>query len=172
MQTTNFFLPRAPDVAGIAAGVLSSNPAFTPADVAAEIDSNSVKRGVDSRTPSAGLATVFHGAGGTRFPTHSPTTAEPTPPPTPCQDGTTVEVRVTTDAYPSETEWVITDQCGAGVEPVSGGPYAAPNAAHSSGAICLPGGMYQFEITDKFGDGESNLFPESIRPPRLPRAMH
>eukprot|EP00593_Proboscia_inermis_P004387 CAMPEP_0171313682 /NCGR_PEP_ID=MMETSP0816-20121228/44846_1 /TAXON_ID=420281 /ORGANISM="Proboscia inermis, Strain CCAP1064/1" /LENGTH=71 /DNA_ID=CAMNT_0011801455 /DNA_START=21 /DNA_END=233 /DNA_ORIENTATION=- len=62
-----------PHVAGIAAGHLSAR--IPASQVALEITSFSTRPGIDSRTPNAGLATIFSGA--TVSPTSYPTTSPP-----------------------------------------------------------------------------------------------
>jgi len=61
------------DVAGIAAGHFSAR--IPASQVALEITSFSTRPGIDSRTPNAGLATIFSGA--TVSPTSYPTTSPP-----------------------------------------------------------------------------------------------
>lgn len=143
-------------MAGIAAGVLSANPDFTPFDVDAEIKENMVQQGIDDRTPEAGLATIFFGTGGTRSPTPGPTTAPPTPPPTPCPE-MDVEIKIKTDDYPDETAWTLTNQCGTGQgQTFSGGDYTAANTMHSE-TFCLSNSEWQFTITDEWGDGKHHI---------------
>ena len=78
------------------------------------------------------------------------------PPPTPCQD-MDLEVRVTTDNYPAETDWTITDDCNedAIVGSLSS-PYGASTTTYTD-QLCLPNSRYTFTITDTYGDGKYPL---------------
>lgn len=87
---------------------------------------------------------------GTFGPTPPPV---PTPPPTPCQD-MDIEVRVTTDNYPAETDWTITDDCNGDAEVGSlSTPYGASATTYTD-QFCLPDSRYTFTINDSYGDGK------------------
>jgi hypothetical protein len=82
--------------------------------------------------------------GETEEPTQSPTVF------TPCA-GMEVEIKVETDSNPNEIAWTLVNKCG--VENTLRSPlYSLSNKMQSTTA-CLPIGMYQFSITDTFGDG-------------------
>ena len=59
-----------------------------------------------------------------------------------------IEIRVATDAFPWETAWVLTNNCGLGII-----RSATQQAEFSTGEMCLPIGEYEFTITDEEGDG-------------------
>ncbi len=76
----------------------------------------------------------------------------PTSAPTLCVGGgLTVQVKITTDKYPSETSWTLTNECGL-QSSMSGGPYTQQSTLHIA-TQCLPHGQYKFTINDTFGDG-------------------
>ena len=80
-------------------------------------------------------------------------TSGPTPSPTvftPC-NGTSVEIKVSADNFPSEIAWTLVNKCRANIT-LSSPPYLSPNKLRSTSA-CLPTGKYKFTITDSFGDG-------------------
>eukprot|EP00548_Thalassiothrix_antarctica_P018334 CAMPEP_0194194308 /NCGR_PEP_ID=MMETSP0154-20130528/75515_1 /TAXON_ID=1049557 /ORGANISM="Thalassiothrix antarctica, Strain L6-D1" /LENGTH=456 /DNA_ID=CAMNT_0038918729 /DNA_START=70 /DNA_END=1436 /DNA_ORIENTATION=+ len=83
-------------------------------------------------------------------PTPAPTPAPPTPAPTPCTTPS-IEVEVTTDNYPAETSWEITNSCNNGVVG-SGGDYTEANTIQTY-SLCVPQAQYTFVISDAFGDG-------------------
>jgi len=86
----------------------------------------------------------------TRAPTRAPTRTPTQPPGSPCI-GTSIEIRIVTDTYPTETSWKLTNQCGTGTI-VSSPQYTSPGVLHTT-YNCLPNGLYDFTITDTFGDG-------------------
>ncbi len=65
-------------------------------------------------------------------------------------DGIGVVVAITTDSWPDEITWNITDAAGTAV--ASGGPYASAGATYEE-TVCLPEGCFDFNIADSFGDG-------------------
>ena len=78
---------------------------------------------------------------------------QPTTTSTPCIGGMiTVNVRITTDYYPDETTWTLSNQCGA-QSSMSGGPYISESAVQPAVTNCLPAGQYMFTINDVYGDG-------------------
>ena len=62
-----------------------------------------------------------------------------------------VEVKVTTDNYPGETSWTLTNQCN-GQLAATGGTYSQANTLHTF-TKCLPTAMYAYTINDAYGDG-------------------
>jgi hypothetical protein len=76
----------------------------------------------------------------------------PTAAPTACS-GKYIEVDITTDNYPSEISWTITNTC-TGSAVLSGGPYSSANAAQDTESVCVEdGSAYDFAISDSYGDG-------------------
>ena len=65
-------------------------------------------------------------------------------------EGVQVTVSITTDTWPDETTWTLTDSTGSVVG--SGGPYGASGTTYEA-SFCLGDGCYTFEIVDSFGDG-------------------
>ena len=65
-------------------------------------------------------------------------------------DGVGIGISVTTDIYPEEISWVLTDSTGATV--ASDGPYSAGNTTIDA-LVCVGEGCYTFTISDSFGDG-------------------
>lgn len=62
-----------------------------------------------------------------------------------------IEIRVSTDDFPWETEWILKDKCGLGISirmtaSTQGANFSIPE-------LCLPIGQYDFTITDSAGDG-------------------
>merc|ERR1712232_1304915 len=85
-------------------------------------------------------------------PTNSPTPAPPTPAPTPCQ-ASTIVIDITTDNYPLETSWKLTNNCNGGEElSKSAGFYTSQNTEYGT-EECVPAAEYTFEISDSYGDG-------------------
>jgi len=72
---------------------------------------------------------------------------------TPCQD-MDIEVSVTTDNYPAETDWTITDDCNGNAEVGSLSTSYETSATTYTDKFCLPGSQYTFTITDTYGDGK------------------
>ncbi|HOE05795.1 MAG TPA: PKD domain-containing protein [Bacteroidales bacterium] len=64
-------------------------------------------------------------------------------------NGKQVSVAVLTDAYGSETSWVLNNSSGTTI--ASGGSYAS-NTLYTQ-TLCLAPGCYQFIIYDSYGDG-------------------
>lgn len=64
---------------------------------------------------------------------------------------TRVEVAITTDYYPGETTWDITNQDN-GVQVSFGGPYETNHTRYEH-LLCLPQASYNFTIYDLWGDG-------------------
>ena len=65
-------------------------------------------------------------------------------------DGVAVTISVTTDTWPGETTWTLSDSIGEVV--LSGGPYTT-NGITDEQLICVGDGCYTFSIADSFGDG-------------------
>lgn len=78
--------------------------------------------------------------------------SQPTAAPVPCP-GVTVGVDVTTDSYPAETSWKLTDNCQDGSPVVfERGSYTAADTPHSN-EKCVTPAEFTFTIEDTFGDG-------------------
>jgi len=139
-----------PHVAGLAAGILFDNEAFTPAQVLTEIQRSFTGPVFDTKTPGVGLATTDSSC---TLLTSSPTTTTPTLSPTPCP-GDYLEVHVLTDDYPDETSWTLTNECTGGIQQsVDTEHYQTPRSAKTD-LYCIPQGQeYKFEILDDFNDG-------------------
>ena len=80
----------------------------------------------------------------------------PTPPPSPSPSrqacaGTTVRVEITTDLWPAENTWTITDAAGLIID--SGGPYATAESTYSQNVCIESDGSYTFTIEDLSEDG-------------------
>jgi len=85
-------------------------------------------------------------------PTNAPTPAPPTPAPTPCIRDS-LKVLITTDNYPLETSWKLTNNCNGGEElSKSAGFYTSQNTEYGT-EECVPAAEYTFEISDSYGDG-------------------
>ena len=65
-------------------------------------------------------------------------------------DGIAVTISVTTDTWPGETTWSLSDSTGAVL--LSGGPYTT-NGITDEQSVCVGEGCYTFNIADSFGDG-------------------
>ena len=65
-------------------------------------------------------------------------------------EGVPVTIAVTTDLYPNEITWTLSDSLGNALS--SGGPYSAGGSTYEVVA-CVPEGCYTFTIADSFGDG-------------------
>jgi len=83
-------------------------------------------------------------------PTISPTAPPPTNAPTPCT-GSSFELLLTTDDYPTETSWTLLNQC-TNQEQSEGGPYQEAGTDYVE-ELCIPSGEYTFTINDSYGDG-------------------
>ena len=71
---------------------------------------------------------------------------------TACQPGTkALKVDITTDTYPSETTWSVTN-CN-GVVQFEGGPYPSTNNLYSREECVDASDGYTFQIADSYGDG-------------------
>mmetsp|Transcript_1254 Transcript_1254/g.2744 ORF Transcript_1254/g.2744 Transcript_1254/m.2744 type:complete len:810 (+) Transcript_1254:238-2667(+) len=118
--------------------------------------------GDPSASPTSSPTTVSPTRSLTLEPTDPPT-PEPTPEPTNlptnmpiqfCSDGKIVTVDVTTDKYPAETSWTLTNQCTNEVI-IEVGVRALYKAAYTfySNEYCVADAAYQFTIADSWGDG-------------------
>jgi len=134
-----------PHVCGGAALLLEADVA------AADITSELISRATDDKVtdPKSGSPNKLLYVG-TIGPTFNPTAAPPTPEPTPCilED---VTVEITTDNYPAETSWTLTNTC-TGSEVESGSGYASAGTTYSDD-FCIPDAGYEFTISDTYGDG-------------------
>merc|ERR1711982_179131 len=83
-------------------------------------------------------------------PTISPTASPPTWAPTPCT-GSSFELLLTTDNYPTETSWTLLNEC-TNQEESQGGDYQDANTDYVE-ELCIPSGEYTFTIHDSYGDG-------------------
>ncbi|MBQ4813186.1 endonuclease [Pseudoalteromonas luteoviolacea] len=81
-------------------------------------------------------------------PSDSTTTPPPPPPPTTCQQNT-VQFKLVTDNYASETSWELKNKQGQTVKNGSG--YA--NTTTYTESLCLADDTYTFIISDSYGDG-------------------
>lgn len=71
-----------------------------------------------------------------------------------CPTQNQVEIAITTDNWPDETSWDITDSTGAIV--ASGGPFVNPDDDFTTitiGGLCLLAGTYTATVYDSYGDG-------------------
>jgi len=74
---------------------------------------------------------------------------EPTAAPTPCTRSSII-ITVSTDDYPQETSWTLTNTC-TGEKQVSDG-YSSPSKEYKT-EECVAAAQYTFEISDTYGDG-------------------
>jgi len=118
-----------------------------PGDIAGEIVSRATKNKVTDPKAESPNELLFVGPIG---PTNAPTPAPPTPAPTPCISKTVI-VEVTTDNYPQETSWELTNLCSGDVQAESD-PFPSPGETYTS-EECIPSAEYTFKITDSYGDG-------------------
>jgi len=118
-------------------------------DIAEEIVGRATKNKVTNPQAGSPNELLFVGETG---PTNAPTPAPPTPAPTPCISST-VTVEVTTDNYPAETAWKLTNNC-SGDEEASRGLGSFPSSGTTyADEECVPAAQYTFTITDSYGDG-------------------
>ncbi len=64
--------------------------------------------------------------------------------------GESITISITTDTYPGEITWTLTDDGGASL--ATGGPYPSAGATEVQ-TVCVAEGCYTFTISDSFGDG-------------------
>merc|ERR1712038_71410 len=83
--------------------------------------------------------------------TPAPTPLRTEAPSTTC-NGIKLTVELTTDNYPSETQWTVTSDNGNG-DVVLNNPGGLSAGSTYTTSECLSEGCYVFEITDSFGDG-------------------
>lgn len=89
----------------------------------------------------------------------SPQTISPAPTPTPCDNYEDLEVRLTTDNYPTEISWTIkkdlTNPCvHKQFDPdIASPPYSSSNTAQAVFQESVCRGKYVFDIKDTYGDG-------------------
>lgn len=93
----------------------------------------------------------------TANPTNNPSTSPSAPPSNAsCSESglVSLSVEVTTDLYPEETSWKLTNTCSEEVAASVEGQtkYSSTNTQYSD-EFCLPIAMYRFEINDAYGDG-------------------
>lgn len=74
-----------------------------------------------------------------------------------CPTASDVTIDVTTDNWPDETSWTLTDGSGATV--AAGGPYNNPadDFATISTSLSLSAGTYTMTLFDAYGDGGSSF---------------
>jgi len=84
-------------------------------------------------------------------PTPPPTPAPPTPAPTPCSTSTVV-IEVTTDNYPAETGWTLTNGC-TDEEPRSRSSFPNAGTTYIDEECIGSNAEYTFTITDSYSDG-------------------
>ena len=79
---------------------------------------------------------------------------QPTPSPAqPCA-GRTLKVDVTTDTYPGETSWTLTNTCtGETTESVDQNTMYTAQSTPYSKEYCVAEAAYEFTINDSYGDG-------------------
>ena len=65
-------------------------------------------------------------------------------------EGIAIDISITTDIYPEEITWTLTDSLGGIV--ASGGPYDTDNVTIDE-TVCVGDGCYTFTMSDSFGDG-------------------
>jgi len=105
---------------------------------------------------SATVASIVGTANPTTFlapiapPTPAPI-APSTPAPTPCLAGDLV-VEITTDNYPMETTWTMTNMCDSAVVG-SGGTYSESGTTYTKTMCADDGVEFEFTINDSYGDG-------------------
>jgi len=134
-----------PHVCGGVALLLQAGVA--PANIAGEIVSRATSDKVTNPQTGSPNKLLFVGAVG---PTNAPTPAPPTPAPTPCVQ-TTVKVEVTTDNYPAETAWTLTNNCN-NILQESQSSFPAASTTYSD-ELCVSNAAYTFTIKDTWGDG-------------------
>jgi hypothetical protein len=66
---------------------------------------------------------------------------------TPCNNGSTIEIILSFDAYPDETFWTLNDADNVNNFMSGGGSWA------NSDQYCAPPGTYQLTVYDTYGDG-------------------
>uniref|UniRef100_A0A7S4SJ16 subtilisin n=1 Tax=Ditylum brightwellii TaxID=49249 RepID=A0A7S4SJ16_9STRA len=150
-----------PHVAGVAALIWSHHPSKSAAEVRSALECSAVmpeQYGNNVKNDFVGYGVVnaqnalallewgdFSGC-----PSSAPTMS---PTPLDCSEDV-IEIRITTDLYPTETAWFLTDICSnTEVAEKLLGDYTLSNYEYIT-LICVPPGReYSFKITDEFGDG-------------------
>jgi len=148
-----------PHVAGVAALIWSHHPSKSAAEVRSALECSAVmpeQYGNNVKNDFVGYGVVnaknalallefsdFSGC-----PTIAPTMA---PTPLDCSEDI-IEIIITTDRYPSETAWVLTNNC-SNTEVASEDNYPFGEYEYTTKICVPPGGEYFFRITDSFGDG-------------------
>jgi hypothetical protein len=100
-----------------------------------------------TQKPSPASTTKQPTAAPTNPPTPAPTTQAPVQP-----TCTTIEISVTLDNYPEDTNWNIVDSNG-GVVATSPAYDASMVGSTQVENVCLPAGTYSFDIYDAYEDG-------------------
>jgi len=100
-----------------------------------------------TQKPSPASTTKQPTAAPTNLPTPAPTTQAPVQP-----TCTTIEISVTLDNYPGDTNWNIVDSNG-GVVATSPAYDASMVGSTQVENVCLPAGIYSFDIYDAYEDG-------------------
>mmetsp|Transcript_26603 Transcript_26603/g.38891 ORF Transcript_26603/g.38891 Transcript_26603/m.38891 type:complete len:599 (-) Transcript_26603:72-1868(-) len=150
-----------PHVAGVAALIWSHYPSKSVAEVRTALECSAVmpeQYGDDVKNNEVGYGVVnaknalallewgdFSGC-----PSSAPTMS---PTPFDCSEDV-IEIRITTDLYPTETAWFLTDICSnTEVAEKLLGDYTLSNYEYITFICVPPGREYSFKITDEFGDG-------------------
>jgi len=150
---------------GNCGGEPTSSPTFSPTTA-----SPTRSLAPESTDPPTSKPTNLPTPEPTDLPTDLPT-SEPTNPPTNppsnmptnlstnlptqfCSDGKIVTVNVTTDNYPGETSWILTNTCTSAViqQVDKQALYKAKHTSYSND-YCVTDAAYEFTITDVWGDG-------------------
>ena len=70
-----------------------------------------------------------------------------------CYGNDNLTINITTDNYPTETRWYITNQNGVEIDGINSGDLTAPNANYSWDVCVDLNDCYTFWIEDSYGDG-------------------
>ena len=112
--------------------------------------------------PSQAPTTAAPSPGPTPRPTLVPTTAVPSPGPTtaaPTPDPADFRLEILTDQFPGETTWTLErvdgdeSLCEVPADAQAGGPYSGQSSTHVKDASLCRGGTFRWSITDSYGDG-------------------
>jgi len=101
-------------------------------------------------TPSTPSPSKIPTPNNTLPPINPPSTPAPTPSNPSCE-GVTMQVDITTDYYPSDTSWTLTNTCPGGEQVAEGSGYTASQLYSTS--YCVSDGRFEFKINDEWGDG-------------------
>ena len=70
-----------------------------------------------------------------------------------CYGNDNLTINITTDNYPTETRWYITNQNGVEIDGINSGDLTAPNANYNWDVCVDLNDCYTFWIEDSYGDG-------------------